>query len=220
DNGTVAGNTPFTYNTMNTDLFMGPYNSATDTYSGSAAPSIHLHNGFIDGDGLVDYTTGGAQINLSSTSSTGGALVQLTTGCSVLSNPACAPVLNVIRGDINVASGMIYAQQVTSTLSGSDIRFKTDIHPMKNALADLMKLKPVTFVYKSNGRPSMGVIAQDLEKVYPQLVVKNDKGMRYVAYDGLIGPLIESVQELKHQNDVLREQLQEQSEEIKRMRSE
>ncbi|MDE1902069.1 MAG: prepilin-type N-terminal cleavage/methylation domain-containing protein, partial [Alphaproteobacteria bacterium] len=49
DNGTVAGNTPFTYNTMNTDLFMGPYNSATDTYSGSAAPSIHLHNGFIDG---------------------------------------------------------------------------------------------------------------------------------------------------------------------------
>ena len=69
-----------------------------------------------------------------------------------------------------------------------------------------MKLKPVSFTFKSNGKEGLGVIAQDLEKVYPQLVTKGE-GMKSVNYEGLIGPLIGAVQELKNENDDLRQQL-------------
>ena len=71
-----------------------------------------------------------------------------------------------------------------------------------------MKLRPVSFTLKTNGKKSMGVIAQELEKVYPQLV-SQQKGedLRFVNYDGLIGPLIGAVQELKKENDQLRQEL-------------
>jgi hypothetical protein len=72
-----------------------------------------------------------------------------------------------------------------------------------------MKLRPVSYNLKENGKGDFGVIAQDLEKVYPQLVSGGD-GMKYVKYDGLIAPLISAIQELKQENDKLRERLQDQ----------
>ncbi|MDE1902154.1 MAG: tail fiber domain-containing protein, partial [Alphaproteobacteria bacterium] len=232
DNGTVAGNTPFTYNTMNTDLFMGPYNSATDTYSGSAAPSIHLHNGFIDGEGVaIGASNGQIYLTQSAPGATAVAdqantspppLIFLNGGCEAgqpdlltgssyeappdPSNPStkhgeivCNPALSV-QGDVGIA-GTTESYTVATT---SDARLKTSIHTLHDALADLMKVDPVSFVYKKTGHKGMGVIAQDLQKIYPQLVVQGYNGYLFVNYDGLIGPLIASVQELKRQNDDLR----------------
>ena len=42
----------------------------------------------------------------------------------------------------------------------------------------------------------MGVIAQDVEKVFPELVSTDEQGHKRVAYHGLIAPLIEAVKEL------------------------
>ena len=92
--------------------------------------------------------------------------------------------------------------------TGSDIRLKKDVHPLVGPLADIMRLNPVSFTYKQSGIKSMGVIAQELETVYPNLVSYGDKGMKYVNYDGLIAPLIGSVQELKKENDELRHELE------------
>ena len=75
-----------------------------------------------------------------------------------------------------------------------------------------MRLKPVSFAFKSNGVPGLGVIAQDIEKVYPQLVSEKSDGMKAVNYEGLIAPLIGAVQELKQENDELKKQLQFQEE--------
>jgi Chaperone of endosialidase len=45
-------------------------------------------------------------------------------------------------------------------------------------------------------QPGLGVIAQDVEKVFPELVATDEQGNKQVAYYGLIGPLIEAVKEL------------------------
>ena len=49
---------------------------------------------------------------------------------------------------------------------------------------------------EAKDHPGMGVIAQEVEKVFPELVVTDDQGRKKVNYAGLIGPLIEAVKEL------------------------
>jgi len=53
------------------------------------------------------------------------------------------------------------------------------------------------------------VIAQEVEKIFPELVEKDEKGFLSVNYTGLIPHLIEAVKELKEQNEVLNHQNQE-----------
>jgi hypothetical protein len=58
----------------------------------------------------------------------------------------------------------------------SSARFKNDIRPMDKASETLLKLKPVTFHYKEeldpDKIPQFGLIAEEVEKVNPDLVVK------------------------------------------------
>lgn len=62
----------------------------------------------------------------------------------------------------------------------SSRRFKEDIKPMKNESEALFALQPVTFRYKkeidSQGIPQFGLIAEDVEKVNPDLVVRDKEG--------------------------------------------
>jgi hypothetical protein len=89
----------------------------------------------------------------------------------------------------------------------SDARLKTDIHPIDNSLDKLLKLRGVEFNWKKDGRPDMGVVAQDVAKVFPNVVTKDEKGMMSVEYDSLVGPMIEAMRELKKENEDLKKQL-------------
>jgi hypothetical protein len=73
------------------------------------------------------------------------------------------------------------------TLSSSR-RFKDDIKPMEQASEALLALKPVTFRYKKGidpqGIPHFGLVAEEVEKVNPDLVVRDKEGKPYsVRYD-------------------------------------
>ena len=104
------------------------------------------------------------------------------------------------------------SEEVTSTLEvtantysnnyyhNSDRRLKDNIKPIAG-LDIVEKLNGVTFNWKKDGKPSAGVIAQDVEQVMPEAVSTNTKGMKSVSYDTLIAPLIEAVKELKAAND-------------------
>jgi hypothetical protein len=65
----------------------------------------------------------------------------------------------------------------------SSARFKHDIQPMENASKSILALKPVTFRYKKevdpNNMPQFGLIAEDVEKVNPDLVVRDNEGKPY-----------------------------------------
>lgn len=96
----------------------------------------------------------------------------------------------------------------------SDERLKTGIHTIQDALAKVYSLNGVEFTYKTDGKRSAGLIAQDVEKVLPsavsekELPLKVDDGNLYktLQYDQTIGLLVEAVKELK---DLVDEQAQE-----------
>lgn len=93
------------------------------------------------------------------------------------------------------ASGTVTAQDFNST---SDINLKKNIHTIENSFEIINRLNGVRFDWKSDNSPSMGVIAQELEKVAPELV-KEIAETKSVNYNGIVAILIEAVKELKQE---------------------
>jgi hypothetical protein len=89
-----------------------------------------------------------------------------------------------------------------STTTASDERLKENVKVIENPLDKLDQLRGVTFDWiDREDKRSGGVIAQELEKVMPELVrevdsLKNEDSFKAVDYNGLIGLLIEAVKEL------------------------
>ena len=79
----------------------------------------------------------------------------------------------------------------------SDERLKTDIKTIESGLDKVSKMRGVTF--KRDGKLNSGVIAQELEKIAPELVktADDEMGTKSVAYGNMVGYLIEAVKELK-----------------------
>ena len=78
----------------------------------------------------------------------------------------------------------------------SDKSLKKDIKPLDGALEKVTKLQGVSFAWKEDGKKSVGLVAQDVEKVYPELVGTNPStGLKSVEYGNLVAPLIEAVKE-------------------------
>ncbi len=60
-----------------------------------------------------------------------------------------------------------------------------------------MQLDGVTFKWKDNDEPSVGLIAQDVEKVFPELVTTNPTtNLKSLGYSNLVAPIIEAIKEL------------------------
>ena len=80
----------------------------------------------------------------------------------------------------------------------SDSRYKKEIQTLPSALENILSLRGVSYYWKdrSDNTEQIGVIAQEVEKIYPQLVHTNEDGYKSVAYSNLVSPLIEAVKEL------------------------
>lgn len=97
------------------------------------------------------------------------------------------------------ATGTITAADVNST---SDINLKKNIKLIDNSISKVLQIKGVTFDWSSSNQSSAGVIAQDVEKVLPE-IVKESEGQKTINYNGLIGLLIEVVKNQQEQiNDL------------------
>ena len=71
----------------------------------------------------------------------------------------------------------------------------------------MAQLRGVRFAWKDSDQgkgPQIGVIAQEVEAVYPEVVSTDDQGYKSVAYGKLVGVLVEAVKELKSDNETLR----------------
>lgn len=82
----------------------------------------------------------------------------------------------------------------------SSQRYKKDIKPISNS-GGIYKLRPVTYHYKydKNEQPQYGLIAEEVERVYPDIVIKTDKGApETVMYNALIPMLLKEIQQ-QHQ---------------------
>ncbi len=100
----------------------------------------------------------------------------------------------------------------------SDIRLKTNINTMTGALDNVLKLRGVTFNWKesSDNRLHYGFIAQEIEKVFPDLVGTDSNGFKTVNYSGVIPVLTEAIktqqeeiESLKSENEQLKSTLEQ-----------
>ena len=100
-------------------------------------------------------------------------------------------------------SGTITCVDVNST---SDINLKENIHQIKNPLDKVIQINGVGFRWKDSKEEAIGVIAQDIEQVIPELV-KISNGTKTVNYNGLVGVLIEAIKEQQRQIEDLKKQI-------------
>ena len=96
-----------------------------------------------------------------------------------------------------------------STSISSDERLKENIEVIDGALQIVSKLDGVTFDWKKDGKQSAGLIAQNVEKVFPRAVeevegLNNEDSYKTVDYNQIIGLLVESVKELKAEIEELK----------------
>ncbi len=96
----------------------------------------------------------------------------------------------------------------------SSARFKDEIKPMDKASETILGLKPVTFHYKSDntGTAQFGLIAEEVAKVNPDLVVRDDDGQIYtVRYDAvnamLLNEFLKEHRKVEEQDRKVKEQL-------------
>ena len=96
------------------------------------------------------------------------------------------------------SGGNVYAN---AYYYNSDAGLKLDIKPAPG-LATILALQGVNFRWQDSGEKDMGLIAQEVEKIAPELVAVNPAtGLKSVKYSGLIAPLIEAVKELHAENE-------------------
>ena len=115
------------------------------------------------------------------------------------------PVDDVTSGAISglfVSSTKLQFNPSTGTLSAtvftslSDRTQKTDITPITDAIETVKQLQGVKYKWIDNhNKESIGVIAQDIEKVLPEVVNQNPDGLKSVSYGNIVGLLIEAIKE-------------------------
>ncbi len=133
-----------------------------------------------------------------------------------------------------------YTLHVNGSIAGtsaynnlSDRRLKKDIYTIPDALAKIDNLRGVTYQWnhkvhpelKLGSRQELGVIAQEVEKVFPQAVTSDEKtGVKSVAYSMLIGPIIEAIKELHTKwttdSQAIHSQIEKQNREIASLKEE
>tara|TARA_Y100000004_G_scaffold5042_1_gene6027 strand:+ start:600 stop:3032 length:2433 start_codon:yes stop_codon:yes gene_type:complete len=108
--------------------------------------------------------------------------------------------------DMSEAGAATFNNDVTAF---SDERLKTEIETINDALNKVCQMRGVSFKRTDNdGRTSVGVIAQEIEKILPE-VVREDKSedkIKSVAYGNIVGVLIEAIKELKNEIEELKKE--------------
>ena len=151
---------------------------------------IGLGNTFFDnGNGIVDISISSPNLNDDTATSSDMYPVfsSATTGILTTANVSSTKLT------YNPSTG-----KLTSTIvnSSSDENLKKNITTIENALDKVKQLRGVDFTWKDTNEKGKGVIAQELQKVFPELVSEEDNGKLSVNYNGLIAVLIEAIKEI------------------------
>jgi hypothetical protein len=106
--------------------------------------------------------------------------------------------------------GTIWANGATISAGAttwSDARYKTDVTLIDNALDDVLRMQGVKYDWNRSAYPQLnfpegqqlGVIAQDIEKIIPQVVYTDPEGYKSVSYEKIVPVLIEAIKDQQKQ---------------------
>ena len=105
---------------------------------------------------------------------------------------------------VSITGALVASGDVTAF---SDARVKENVETLPNALESVKKMRGVTYNKIGEEKQSVGVIAQELEEVVPQLVHTDEEGMKSVAYGNITAVLIEAIKEQQVQIEELKARL-------------
>lgn len=123
--------------------------------------------------------------------------------------PLFASATTGVLTSFNVSSSKLTYVPSTGTLTAidlnttSDAKYKENVSPVSSALNIVAGIEGVSFNWKETGSKSYGIIAQELQKILPELVHNTERGLS-VSYLPLIAILIEAVKEQQKQIDELK----------------
>lgn len=108
---------------------------------------------------------------------------------------------------VNTTTGNAWMQGALT--QNSDIRLKKNIVPLSNTLSNIGKINGYRYHWKDPSNPDLqiGFIAQELQKIYPELVKENEQGDLSVNYSGMIPVLLEAIKELQQKVEELEKKL-------------
>ncbi len=93
--------------------------------------------------------------------------------------------------------------KATAFLYSSDLRLKENIAILSGSLEKVLSLHGYSYTWKDSKKNDLGIIAQEVESQYPDIVHTDMvSGMKSVEYGNLIGPMIEAIRELKQFIDI------------------
>ena len=166
---------------------------------------------FVPSTGELTATALNAANHYGSTSNSGTITIRGTTSAtkataSVLMTDAVASSTTT-TGTLVVTGGVGVSGQITATtlVETSSIAFKENVNPIDNALAAIMQLVGVTYDRKDNNEHEAGLIAEEVNKILPDLVSKDANGDPHgIKYTKLTAYLIEAIKSLKQEINELK----------------
>jgi len=196
------------------------HNNGTNVGIGTTSPTTKLHVtggnwnlNTTDGDILIGSSTDKMKFSMA----TGGAGAGVARINSMSSGSSRSVRIGVDGNDVlnvfaeNVGIGTTSPTQRLTVFNGtttgtytttgwvhsSDARLKSNVVQLGGSLEQVLRLRGVSFNW-ANGAPGrqVGFIAQEVEKVFPEVVVVNEDGTYTMAYQNLVAPLVEAMREL------------------------
>jgi hypothetical protein len=208
------------HSTSSTNIF--GVGLAVGTGVNSAITFNYLFNVGANGNVLIGTTTDiGYKIRMDSSSTNGNILW-------VDRSPGSVQMFMTPSSDFYISTnnsfGVVLNVGATSWSAYSDIRLKNITGKITDALTNVLTLSPIRFTLKSDEtkKERIGLIAQEIQKILPEAVDSDDKGMLSVRYTEIIPLLVASIQEqqiqiqtLKVENNTLKETLTSELQSIK-----
>jgi hypothetical protein len=154
-----------------------------------------------NGSTWISQAPAGGGATITNDNTTASALYPLFTASTsgTLSNAS----VNSAKLTYTPSTGNLVA---TIHYASSDARHKTDIKNIPDALVKISQINGVTYIRTDNDQNirHAGVIAQEVEKVLPEVIGTDADGYKVIAYGNMIGLLVEAIKELKAEVDALK----------------
>ena len=164
-------------------------------YSTKGAPTYPTNN-------TIQKGNGGHHL-LDSNITDDGTTITLNSDTSVIGN---------ISGSNIHSTGTVTAESDIVAYASSDRRLKDEIRPIRNSIDKINSIGGYSFVWNTEKQhiykgKDYGVMAQEIEKILPELVDTRENGYKAVKYDRLVSLLIEGIKELSSEVKELKEKI-------------
>ena len=168
-----------------------------------------------DGYVIADITSTTLTVNTTVNTDPAVMTIEMPQALSSISNPTFRSIVISYSGSVGGALDPVYRWKVYGDLGvtgtvyeTSTIKIKENIESLTDEISKLIQVRPVEFDYIETGVHSYGFIAQELNEVYPDAVIKDENNEPIgVAYADLTSPIIRGMQQLYEKIEQLEERI-------------